>query len=246
MTKLKGLAYDEQQITYLAAQYVKHSREAIDILPNMDAPIAEGVMRAFLKAHQRRPGGLSMEIGTFEGATARMLLLALDDLYDGIPPFLVTCDPYGGKPYQGGQVIDGKSAIFDGKDLGYDERAYMRMKKALATWPNHAHYPVRSYEMLPNMAAFWPFPQSERIVTFVLLDGEHNAETIFNEARCCLALDPQACVIVDNADTDPRTVDTLKTEFTVTEVAYNKRVEEIAGTGKEGFWTDQLVRVEPK
>src|SRR5437867_1523539 len=56
----------------------------------------------FWKAHERAPGGMSLEIGTREGGSAVVALRILDELYAlDRRPMLITVDPYGNRPYAG-------------------------------------------------------------------------------------------------------------------------------------------------
>lgn len=185
-----------------------------------------GWATAFIDAHQRSPGGLSIEIGARAGGSGLLFLKLIELLYPAEMdrPLLVSVDPYGFKPYDGG-------AGFGGPIYGHG--AYLMQRKLLADWPNHAHFLMASTEFFARMngAKYWvPTPQLVEVfeaeqnakvmlptgqprlfgtqdTTFVLLDGDHDAWTIAQELEALWRrwMRPNGVVVVDNADCDPRT-----------------------------------------
>lgn len=174
------------------------------------------VADAFVDAHRRAPYGLSIEIGTRLGGSALLFLLLLERLYDPqVRPMLFTVDPYGGKPYSGGQ----------GTEYGiYGDNEFVKMKKLLARFPNHAHFFMESHKFLDFMGSAGEelaFKYHLRGVqktapgdiSFALLDGEHDATSIFSDLtflRDRRMLRPGAIVFIDNSNVDPQTCKNLK------------------------------------
>lgn len=181
--------------------------------------------KAFVEAHTVVPGGLSIEVGTRNGGSALLFLGLLYHLYpEPYRPCLWTVDPYGSKPYNGGDV--------DGVPI-YTDANYVTMKKLLAPFPNHAHWMMRSGDFFDRMwrLPYWRPGQSTVPVqstdsgavssapvgdqhqadklTFVLLDGEHDTDTIRKELGALFGrgewMHSDGVVVIDNVDTDPRT-----------------------------------------
>jgi predicted O-methyltransferase YrrM len=166
---------------------------------------------AFVTAHRQAPYGLSIEIGTRIGGSALLFLLLLERLYDPqLRPMLFTIDPYGGKPYDGG----------NGVEYGiYGDSEFVKMKKLLARFPNHAHFFMQSHGFLELMGgageelAFkYHLRGAQKVasgdVSFVFLDGEHSSTSIFVDftlLRDRKMLRPGAIVFIDNVDVDPQT-----------------------------------------
>lgn len=165
----------------------------------------------FVEAHHAAPGGLSLEIGTWRGGTAFVFLRLLERLYPAHErPMLFTIDPYGDKPYNGG---DGKPEPL------YGNNDYVIMKKLLARFPNHAHFYMTSDTFFGNVGEddhaldfWWSGKQSsaEKQVVFALIDGEHDVLSIENDVRNSILMARHgAIIVVDNIDNDPRTEDKL-------------------------------------
>jgi hypothetical protein len=166
-------------------------------------------VRQFVEAHQRFPGGLSLEIGTWKGGTALVLCEVLELLYHARSrPMLFTVDPYGDKPYDGGDSTE-KPALFGNTD-------YVGMKDLLAPYPHHAHFYQTSTQFLQTVAGtgiYWWRGQARKIhqFTFALVDGEHSAAAIGAElAQLLPHMAPGGVVIVDNVDNDPETIPQLR------------------------------------
>lgn len=179
----------------------------------------------FCDAHQRAPGGLSIEVGTRMGGSACVFAELLWASYSGVDvPLLWTVDPYGSKPYVGGDTTEAPI---------YDDAIYLAMKFNLKTVPFHTHWLMESVDFFSRIAGmpYWrpgagrwtgqdvvsgaaiQMPIGERRLagkesaTFILLDGEHSAEAIGRDVGMALFwLKPGGAIVVDNCDTDPDTV----------------------------------------
>ena len=155
----------------------------------------------------------TLEVGTDKGASALMWLELLKLLPSNLPgggwPVpVVTVDPYGGKPYEGGNG--------SGEAL-YGVPEFVAMKQLLAGYGNHYHFPVTAHTFLGMYPApvIWAHgePMPLERYQFVLLDGEHKAESIASELDIVLGrrrfgrslLAPGGIVVVDNIDADPAT-----------------------------------------
>lgn len=162
--------------------------------------------RAFCEAHERVPGGLSIEVGSCRGGSALLMLLLLERLYvGGERPMLHTVDPYGNKPYFGGDRI----AV----EL-YSEDEYVAQKQLLSRFFNHTHWYLTSFSFLNYLAGvgYWFRRELHYIqnLTFVFLDGDHDAKTIDCEIRGFSSLmAPGGAIVIDNIFKDPETIDII-------------------------------------
>ncbi len=135
-----------------------------------------------------------LEIGTRSGGSALLMLRVLDDVYRGTghPPFVLTVDPYGGRPYEGAPFV-------------YDERHYRAMKRALAGYPNHVHYMMDSELFLRELdhLYLWADGAKRRLdrFTLVYLDGSHDPGIVWGEIEALLPrVVPGGSLIVDDTD----------------------------------------------
>lgn len=150
--------------------------------------------RVFVEAHERAPGGLSIEVGTREGGSALVWLLLLREIYGDAPPPLFTVDPYGGKDYEGTHI--------------YHDGHYLLSKAALGPYPNHAHFLLRSMDFFAPLAhrPYWRNRVEYKIdnFSFVFLDGEHQTPAITEEMQVLLGPDrlmaPTGTILIDNAN----------------------------------------------
>lgn len=164
----------------------------------------------FVEAHAAAPGGLSLEIGTWRGGTALVFLRLLERLYPvAARPMLFTIDPYGDKPYNGGDS-PARPALYGDSD-------YVIMKKLLARFPHHAHFYMTSEEFFAKRRAaqcraYWRNGQQGYLdgISFVLIDGEHDATTIENDLTAAYRiLSPDGLIVIDNVDNDAYTIGAL-------------------------------------
>ena len=156
-----------------------------------------------------------LEIGTWKGASALVWLELLKALGRSTP--VVTVDPYGAKPYRGGN--NDSEALYTGA-------TFASMKKLLAGYDNHYHFPVTSADFL-RMATSYPAPlvwtEGRQVpldtFAFALLDGEHAADTIAFELDCLLGkrnfdriplIAPGGVIVIDNIDADGDTLAMLQ------------------------------------
>lgn len=187
-----------------------------ECLPHSDMkhPEFTALAREFVRAHTAAPLGASVEIGTRRGGSALLMLMLLvkQKQYDqllGPLPMVFSVDPYGGKPYNGG------NGIFPGL---YGDVEYRAMRALLAPFTNHAHFLMTSSDFL-RMAAgvgsgtwrYWHEGNEQRLVnntSFVLHDGQHDAPSIASDLRDLLAwkfLPAGGRIVIDNVDVDPAT-----------------------------------------
>jgi Methyltransferase domain len=146
----------------------------------------------------RAPAGSTapplLEIGTRSGGSAMLMLRVLADVYQGggQPPFVLTVDPYGGRPYEGAPFV-------------YDERHYRAMKRALAPYANHVHYMMDSELFLRELdhLYLWANGAKQPIdrFTLVYLDGSHDPDIVWQEIVTLLPrLVAGGTLIVDDTD----------------------------------------------
>lgn len=185
----------------------------------------------FVDAHNAVPGGLSIEIGSRIGGTAVMFAELLKLLYID-PPQLWTVDPYGNKPYVGGE-----HNVLPPLPL-YTDKEFVELKSAMAGYPFHTHWKLESHEFFSrlNGAGYWTAGVKELVAAgggkevrlrigekrvagragaaFILLDGEHSMESIDRDVADAVPwLATQGVLVVDNIDADRRTVGRLKANW---------------------------------
>jgi len=134
-----------------------------------------------------------LEIGTSAGGSALLMLRVLDDVYrGGRPPFVLTVDPYGARPYEGAPFV-------------YDARQYRAMKRALARYANHVHYMMDSGLFLQELEHLYLWADGARQpldkFTLIYLDGSHDPDTVWREIETLLPrLVPGGTMVVDDTD----------------------------------------------
>lgn len=179
----------------------------------------------FITAHRTAPDGLTIEVGTRIGGSALLWGMLLESMYgEENPPPLWTVDPYGGKPYVGGDVGELEVPIY-GPDV------YLAMKHNLVEAQYHAHFLMESHDFFGMRFAYWRLgdrraqvvnaadgkPHELRVgesrragegsASFILLDGEHSARAIVRDLRGAWPwLKTGGRVVIDNVDTDPKTM----------------------------------------
>lgn len=149
------------------------------------------------RALERDPAAPWLEVGTHIGATT-LALLELAETHADPPPLVVTVDPYGDKPYRGGDVVHTEPL--------YGDQHYVAQKLNLARTPHHAHFLLRGVDFLLRVqgAPYWREGRAGSYTGwgFCFLDGEHDRETVLRELEL-LQLQPGGRVVVDNTDKDP-------------------------------------------
>lgn len=196
------------------------ARRASDMAPDQLTFLAD----VFQEAHERTVGGLSIEVGTRKGGSAWLMLSMLREMYDDATrPMLLTVDPYGDKPYLGGDEVAPGGA---GVGL-YGPHVYRAARHWLAEFPEHAHYYMTSETFFQRLlgSEYHLRGEAREIddLAFVLLDGDHTAEAIVTELGWTMAhMQPGGIILIDNADKD------LKTDGSVRE-----EVERFASFGDE-------------
>ncbi len=187
------------------------------------------IRKLFVQAHKALPGGLSLEVGTRRGGSARMFLLTLEELYPNYRerPFLFTVDPYGSKPYP----TAGKEDV-----PMYNQGDFIAMKQLLAKCEQHSHFLMRSTDFLERMidcpywhpSAVYKDEAGEHDlgvkkfmseVCFALLDGDHTAATIEEELALLYGMpwmSKGSIVVVDNFVDDPETKPMLARKYDAT------------------------------
>lgn len=177
---------------------------------------------AFIQAHRTNPGSLSVEVGTRNGGSALMFLQLIHAMYPEYPPCLFTVDPYGFKPYNGGDI--------NGAPI-YGDSNYLEMKRNLAEYANHVHFHMKSFDFFTRIHGleYWrpgkfsapvmnvadsstvyvPVGEASKVaeIGFCLLDGEHDMATIDHELGLLFGglMAHKGVVVVDNVDTDSKT-----------------------------------------
>lgn len=183
-----------------------------DAQPDALASMAEHLVTA----HEAAPGGMTIEVGTRAGGSALILAKLLDYLYRE-PPVLLTVDPYGLKPYLGGDHAPADHL------RPYGDGFYSCAKSVLANFPNHAHYLLEAMPFFRSLKgeSMWhrgvrlPFRHS---ASFVFLDGNHDAASVLEEVAIVRAewLRPRGLIYIDNALNDPRLRQALAGDQAVT------------------------------
>jgi hypothetical protein len=121
------------------------------------------------------------------------MLRVLRLLYgNATPPFILTVDPYGSRPYEGAPFV-------------YDARHYGAMKRHLAPYANHIHYMMDSELFLRELDNLYLWvngaKQSLGHFTLVYLDGSHDPEIVRSEVERLLPrVIPGGFLIVDDTD----------------------------------------------
>ncbi len=154
------------------------------------------IARAVAQAPRPPRGGIApplLEIGTRSGGSALLMLRVLADAYRGsAAPFVLTVDPYGGRPYEGAPFV-------------YDERHYRAMKRSLAPYANHVHYMMDSELFLRELdhLYLWAGGAKQPLdrFTLVYLDGSHDPDIVWHEITTLLPrLVTGGSLIVDDTD----------------------------------------------
>lgn len=197
----------------LRDHYLPYLVEEIRSLSDAQPDALRAFGEVFLEAHARCPGRPSVEIGTRAGGSALLYLHLLDMLYDA-PPMFFTVDPYGLKPYRGGDHPA------DDRLRPYGDPMYATAKQALVNYPNHCHFLLESMDFFKSMrdAGFWwrgvkyPFRQN---FAFIFLDGDHDASAVLDEVAITLPhwLAPRGTIAIDNAFNDPKVKEVLEREL---------------------------------
>lgn len=154
------------------------------------------VLQNLYEAHKAAPGGVTMEIGSYQGRTTKAILDFLNLIYSDRAPLVITVDPYGSKFYNSG---DSKG------DLNYGDNLYLDLKKNTLTYSNHAHFKVTSFEALAILPGLHYYREgiSNRMdsFSFVFLDGEHDLDTVMKEHNVLTNfLLTGGRMVVDNVD----------------------------------------------
>lgn len=161
----------------------------------------EGLMnvaKELCEAHTAVRDGLTIEVGTRRGGSAKMILEILLDMYaPDKPPMLFTVDPYGYRPYRMGDVV-----IFPGP---YGERDYVAQKKLLAEYPHHAHWRCDSQEFFKRCLGMthWHLGEESTVenIAFALLDGQHDGESVAAEIDQIIPFMARGGrIVIDNAE----------------------------------------------
>lgn len=161
------------------------------------------VGQQLIMAHEAAPGRISIEVGTRKGGSALLLLQVLMRLYRPPFPLLVSVDPYGGKPYHGGDAI---------VPMLYGDDTYTEMRQRLASWPFHVHFKLTSLVFARQLLGqeIWSQGRSQLLtdLAFVLLDGEHDLETVRAELSYFKPVMAKGGrIVIDNIDKDPNLLD---------------------------------------
>lgn len=164
------------------------------------------VLEQLLLAHQAAPNGPTLEVGTYKAGTSVAMLHVLAQSYRTAPPYLVTVDPYGGKPYRGGDVQVVPQA--------YEDQIYTIAKQVLSGDSNHAHFTMTGVQFLRRCVGttYWRYGVERMLdrFTFAFLDGDHDYATVTEEVELLLpVMASRGRIVIDNVDKDPRLTDYL-------------------------------------
>jgi predicted O-methyltransferase YrrM len=198
---------------------------AVDAAAGFSDTSADGLAalaQVFLAAHAAVPAGLSCEIGTRAGGSARLFAALLAAAYPAGPPLLVTVDPYGAKPYACGGA--------------YGDEYGLAAKHVLAPYAFHTHFRLRGVDYLRAVAGaglpYWQRGVAATFAgpyTFIYLDGDHNFETIRAEVTLAWPLvAPGGVIVIDNVTADPATVPWLTAHSPVTGLPPDGRRGDVA------------------
>jgi len=200
------------QVAQVVAQLVeRHSPGHDGLIPQSLALVLEQCALAHLEEQKRGSFDcLTLEIGAYKGATTLAILELMRCLHPADrQPLVVTVDPYGGKPYNGGNTAGIHT------DQLYGDPIYGTAKTNLAAYTNHAHFLLTGEDFLRRCmgARYWQLgePRVLNHVTFAFVDGDHDAHTIVAECQLLIPLmRPGARLVVDNVDMDTHTVNELQ------------------------------------
>lgn len=124
---------------------------------------------------EQAPQGFFLEVGTRMGGTA---ILALDAPNCNT---LISIDPYGSKPYQDPREAN-MLAPFVYPDQMYLSTMQRLYSHALEVNKNFVHFKIPSQEYIKHDIKMWfdgfEYDKSNTKFAYVLLDGEHNDETV--------------------------------------------------------------------
>lgn len=135
------------------------------------------------------------EVGTADGTSALWELKALAE--NKSSRWLLTIDPYGGKPYR---IQDALYSSFD-----YDEKKHRNAMQKISNFAaenelNHTHFQMRSQDFIKTFPQieFWSAGKmyKDPKYCFAFLDGEHAYEPIFEEIEFFYPRMPVGGVIV--------------------------------------------------
>lgn len=155
--------------------------------------LSDSSLKFVLEKASKAPLGPGLEIGSYKGGTA----LALLHLRDW--PLFVTVDPYGGKPYEGGDIVMEKA---------YQDAFHVIHKTNLSSAENHTHFLMTGLEFLERNAGFsyWKNGVEKKFenLAFAFVDGQHDKNTVLKEVWALLPLmDAEGIIVIDNIDKDP-------------------------------------------
>jgi len=171
----------------------------------------------FVQAHLAAPGGISIELGTRKGGSALLFLQLLLRMYPVCQPMLFTVDPYGLKPYHGGDCV-----IENGL---YGDDEYLAAKSLLRGYPNHAHFLTDSKSFLSRCLRLSLYRNGRKgelaDASFIFHDGDHSADAICGDLGTILLglslpttqaawLKRNGTVVIDNVHADKWTVLSLR------------------------------------
>ena len=150
------------------------------------------IHNAALKAIGEVEGAL-LEIGTCDGGSAGFLLAAMSR---GAPDrHLVTVDPWGGKPYEGSNLYTNVNQMFAQKELA--DLSYEHCLK----WTHYKMESLEFFEHVQPLGMWYDGEKADNLWAFVLLDGEHNQETVLKELDAvCKFVSHGGTIIIDNSN----------------------------------------------
>jgi hypothetical protein len=196
---------------------VAEALELAQAYSDQDPACLARLAELFVAAHLAAPGGISIELGTRKGGSALLFLQLLLRMYPELQPMLVTVDPYGLKPYNGGDCVI--------KNGLYGDEEYLAAKSILRGYPNHAHFLTDSQSFLSRCLRLRLYrnglPGELADASFIFHDGDHSADGICGDLGTILLglslptrqaawLQRKGTVVIDNVHADSATVPILR------------------------------------
>lgn len=206
-------------LSYLRAKDVPSSEQAVCVeiaqaYSDQDPRCLARLAELFIEAHHAAPGGLSIELGTRKGGSAVLFLQLLLRLYPAEKqPMLFTVDPYGLKPYDGGDCVVATGL--------YGDEEYLAAKSVLRGYPNHAHFLMESSLFLTRMWGLRFYRDGKlhllKDASFIFHDADHSPRAILEDVDAvgfgASWIDSKGLLVVDNVHANPKTADVLQHHY---------------------------------
>lgn len=167
--------------------------------PDLAAPVAQ----RFVQALRQSSGDAALEVGVRAGGMSAIFCQLAAALHRG--DFMVlSVDPWGCAPYfEAGRDV---SSV-----LRYDDHFYAVARQLLGRFPNNMLFRLDADTFLDHLLPhlrWWiahvAYPRATPFLSFVYLDGRHDARSVIGEVlRILPYLVDHGCIVVDNVDKCP-------------------------------------------